>query len=340
MGGVLDQRQTQSQAGLDAVRKALDERVSRIIGNEPLVIYVTGSFGRMEARYPSGSDLDVFLLYAPRNGDPNASIGRLRWYGLAAEIIAVAKDLRFEPFSGDGEYLKVHNVRQIGEQLGSRHEDAENGFTARLLLLLESKYVFNEELYSALLLETIGFYFGDRAANREQFRPTALVNDILRYWRTLCLNYEHRRNQRRSASDEPSGQADFRAASALENLKLRFSRLATCFSLIAVLAPQADGVSPERVRELCKLIPTERWAMAASAGPIDRRYEAQEVVERLLLAYEGFLELVADERELLDRLSEHNERKAVRERGTEFGDLVAKLLQLVAPPAELRRMLV
>lgn len=64
------------------------------------------------------------------------------------------------------------------------------------------------------------------------------------------------------------------------------------------------------------------------------------MVERLLRAYEDFLELVADESALLGRLSEYNERAAVRERGNVFGDLVASLLQLVAPPSELRRMLV
>lgn len=160
MDGVLGGRREQSQAGLDDVRAELDARVPGIIEDQPLAIYVTGSFGRMEARYPRGSDLDLFLLYAPRDRNPDAGIDRLRWYRLAAEIIAITEALSFKPFSGDGEYLKIHNVWRVGEQLGSRHEDAENGFTARLLLLLESKYLFNEELYGALLLETIGFYFG------------------------------------------------------------------------------------------------------------------------------------------------------------------------------------
>jgi len=122
MGDVLEQRRDQSQAGLDEVRAELDARVSGIIEDEPLAIYVTGSFGRMEARYPRGSDLDLFLLYAPRNRDPDAGIDRLRWYRLAAEIIAITEDLSFKPFSRDGEYLKIHNVWRVGEQLGSRHD--------------------------------------------------------------------------------------------------------------------------------------------------------------------------------------------------------------------------
>src|SRR5262249_1826494 len=151
----------------------------------PLAVYVTGSFGRLEARYPRGSDLDVFFLYAPPD-DPlgTKELERLTWFRLIAGVIEAAGSLDFEPFSRDGEFLKVHNVKRVGQELGSRHEDAENGFTARVLLLLESQYLLNEALYDELVLETIGFYYGDFATNRERFRPHALVNDILRYWRT------------------------------------------------------------------------------------------------------------------------------------------------------------
>lgn len=107
-----------------------------------VVVYITGSFGRLEASYPAGSDLDIFFMYRPDQRDPTAELSRLEWFELISAVITVGRRLDFAPFSKDGEFLKAHNVFHIGNELGSRHEDANNGFTARLLLLLEGQYLF------------------------------------------------------------------------------------------------------------------------------------------------------------------------------------------------------
>jgi hypothetical protein len=333
---VLDERKRQSLEGLRDVRSSL-EQSSAWVETHRVAIYVTGSFGRLEARYPSGSDLDVFLLYAPGDEPRDRDLPRLVWFRLIAAVITTAADLKFPEFSRDGEFLNAHNVKRVGQQLGSRHEDADNGFTARLLLMLESQYLLNENLYDELLLETVGFYYGDFATNREGFRPHALVNDILRYWRTLCLNYEYNRNRRRSATDEPVAQTQFRASSALDNLKLRYSRLALCFSMIAVLASEPDGITSDRVCALCGLVPAERWTVAADRDPSGR---AEEVVDHLLADYEQFLVLAADEQEILARLGNPEERKALRRRAAGFGDSVFELLRLVVPAEHFRRLVV
>lgn len=243
-----------------------------------MTLYVTGSFGRLEARYDQsdrdkGSDLDVFFMYMPDDGSTR-DLSRLAWFRLIARVIDVAERLKFKPFSRDGAFLKAHNVFHVGSELGSSNEDAENGFTARLLLLLEGRPLANDPLFDQVLLETIRFYFRDFADKRETFRPYVLINDILRYWRTLCLNYEHAREGRRAklnrtlvcieadnSLDKHTKQAlseekdvDFRAESALDNLKLRYSRLALCFSMVALLASHPNGTTPERVRELCQTV--------------------------------------------------------------------------------------
>ena len=287
---VLEARRKQSEAGLLDVRDALLDALPRF-REERVTLYVTGSFGRLEARYdPSnpdtGSDLDVFFMYMPEDGSTH-DLSRLAWFRLIAAVINVAQRLNFKPFSRDGEFLKAHNVFHVGSELGSSDEDAENGFTARLLLLLEGRPLANDDLFDDVLLETIGFYFRDFANNREEFRPYALINDILRYWRTLCLNYEHTRATKRCRAQkalelieadhelnteskqlrsEQAGE-DFRVASTLENLKLRHSRLALCFSMIALLASDPAGIRPERVAEMCGTIPSQRWALAAERDP-------------------------------------------------------------------------
>jgi hypothetical protein len=337
MGSVLDERREQSDRGLTDIREALVEALANVQTNN-VVVYITGSFGRLEARYPVGSDLDVFFLYMPGDRDARAELPRLVWFQLIAAVIDVARKLDFKPFSRDGEFLKAHNVFHIGNELGSRNEDADNGFTARLLLLLEGRYLVNEALYDDVLLEVIRFYYRDFADKRERFRPYALINDILRYWRTLCLNYEHQRSTKREAAgDDEQAIAEFTASSALDNLKLRYSRLALCFSMIAVLVSEPDGLSQESMRDLCGTVPSHRWALAAGR---DASGQAEALVPHILAAYEEFLVLVADEEKILDRLGSQDPRRELRQKAGEFGDLVFELIKHVAVTEEQFRRLV
>ncbi|HTW43163.1 MAG TPA: hypothetical protein VMD79_12690 [Solirubrobacteraceae bacterium] len=333
-------RRKESEEGLALVRQQAAEHLSSIVSDEPLAIYVTGSFGRLEARFPEGSDLDLFFLYGPRDRSHEKRPSQLTWFELAGELIRIARRLRFEEFSRDGAFLQAHNVWHIGRQLGSQHEDSENGFTARLLLLLESRYVLNEHLYRRFMEETIGFYYGDYSANRGTFRPTFLINDILRFWRTLCLNYEHKRNRKRSDSAVENDNAPWRADSALDNLKLRFSRLSTCYSMVIALAAEPTPVGPERVLELCSTAPTDRWSIAAQHASAGAAAEAGAKVEQILEAYDAFLELMGDEDALRERLTSHAERASTRRRAAAFGQLVSEFLLTTCQGDQLRTLLI
>jgi hypothetical protein len=310
------------------------------VGAEPLAIYVTGSFGRLEARFPKGSDLDLFFLYGPDDGSDKTRLSQLTWFELAGEVIKIARDLDFEDFSRDGAFLQVHNVWHIGRQLGSQHEDAENGFTARLLLLLESRYVLNETLYERFMSETIGFYYGDYPANRDTFRPTFLINDILRFWRTLCLNYEYKRNRTRSQGRANNEEAEWRAESALDNLKLRFSRLSTCYSMVIALAAEPTPVAPERVLELCRTAPTDRWRVAAENAAGDTKAHAEAKFSEILDHYDHFLEMMSDEATLFERLFSHDARDRTRHDASNFGQIVSEFMQVTCQDDQLRTLLI
>lgn len=333
-------RRKESEEGLSRVRGEAASRLSKIVGGEPLAIYVTGSFGRLEARFPQGSDLDLFFLYGPNDGSPKSRLSQLTWFELAGELIGIARDLEFEEFSRDGAFLQVHNVRRIGEELGSQHEDAENSFTARLLLLLESRYVLNEDLYLRFMAETIGFYYGDYPANRGTFRPTFLINDILRFWRTLCLNYEHKRSSKRSEQGSDDPNAAWRADSALDNLKLRFSRLATCYSMVIALAAEPTPVTPERVLELCLTAPTDRWITAAEQASSSNKASARAKVGEILDLYGYFLELTAGEDALRKQLASHAERENTRRKAAEFGQVVSEFMLATCRSDQLRTLLI
>ena len=78
-----------------------------------------------------------------------------------------------------------------------------------------------------------------------------LLNDILRYWRTLCLNYERDRA-------EP-GKAWWK-----RNLNLKFSRKLTVFS--TVLAIIAKGMStPAHFGRIAGKVPLQRLGFALDA---------------------------------------------------------------------------
>jgi hypothetical protein len=333
-------RRKESEEGLWLVRDAAAERLSPIVGDEPLAIYLTGSFGRLEARFPKGSDLDLFFLYGPTDHSPKTRLSQLTWFELAGELIRIGRELDFEEFSRDGAFLQVHNVWHIGRQLGSQHEDAENGFTARLLLLLESRYVLNEDLYEQFMRETIGFYYSDHQTNRGTFRPTFLINDILRFWRTLCLNYEHKRNRKRIEDDTDDERAAWRAESALDNLKLRFSRLSTCHSMVIALAAEPTPVGPERVLELCRTAPTDRWGIAARHTVGRAVAEATSKVAQILEGYEYFLELMGEEDVLLERLASHSERDLTRRKAAAFGQVVSEFMLTTCQGDQLRTLLI
>jgi hypothetical protein len=334
------QRREQSAGGLGKVRERAAECLPEIVKGEPLAIYVTGSFGRHEGAFPEGSDLDLFFLYDPPDGDPDSTFSRLTFFELATELIRLGRELGFPEFSGDGEYLVVHNVRYIGEQLGSPIEDAENVFTARLLLLLESQAIYGDELYEQMLRTVIGFYFEDFDQNAGSFRPTFLLNDISRFWRTLCLNYENKRRTKHREAEEQDGGENWRAKSALENFKLRFSRLSTCFSMVAALGSEPTPVTAQRVFELCRTSPSQRWDVAVANAPQGRQDRAGALRNEMAKLYEFFLEQTADKEKALAALAEHNERTELRERANRYGELVSELLIATCTDEQRRTLLV
>jgi hypothetical protein len=212
-----------------------------------LCVFAAGSLGRFETGRVS--DLDVFLLcHSPRRKSASQrSVSRLAEIQAFADLINVNDSLSLPPFSGDGRYLKVHEVDDLINATGDSRDDSENLFTTRLLLLLESKPLCNDAMYSDVIRRVMEMYFRDGRGKRN-FRPLFLLNDILRYWRTLCLNYERDRR-------EPD------KAWWKRNLNLKFSRKLTIFS--TVLAIIAKGMStPSAFKTISGKVPLQRLAYA------------------------------------------------------------------------------
>ena len=103
--------------------------------------------------------------------------------------------MSFPKFTNDGKYLEILFADEMLSSLGGRQDDHMNYFTSRMLLLLESHPVLNKDAYYSITKKVIRSYFRDFDYYPDTFRPTFLINDIIRFWKTLCLNYEYDRNR-------------------------------------------------------------------------------------------------------------------------------------------------
>lgn len=242
----LQSRIKHSQEFLQAVRTAAKKEKIGCGGD--IGVFAAGSLGRFETG--RRSDLDIFF-FTHRDGRKlsERSLSHLQEIEIFSELIRLNKNLDLPNFSGDGMFLKVHEIDDLINATGDTRDDSENLFTARLLLLLESQPLVNDALYKSAIDRVIENYFRD-GKGRKDFRPLFILNDLLRYWRTLCLNYERDRSMLKPWWKK--------------NLNLKFSRKLTVFSavlgIVSGLASSSSGM-----HQMAKSIPLERLAKALDA---------------------------------------------------------------------------
>lgn len=239
---LLQDRFSHSKEFLCEVRGVLNEMPCGKLRD--VCVFAAGSLGRFEAG--RRSDLDVFFLaHSDSRGELARSVTRLQEIEVFADLIKLNEKLHLPAFSGDGQYLRVHEVDDLINATGdSSRDDNENLFTARLLLLLESKPLSNDSLYEASIRRVVDNYFRD-GKGRKDFRPLFLLNDVLRYWRTLCLNYERTRTLQK-----PWWKT---------NLNLKFSRKLTVFSTVLAIVSERIKTTDDFV-SFAREIPLKRLA--------------------------------------------------------------------------------
>jgi predicted nucleotidyltransferase len=315
VGNVLDKRSESTSQRLETLRNALADATARVEGKA--CVYATGSFARGEAS--QFSDLDLFIVGG--GSKEERSLRRLDEICLKADLIRVTRDLAIPEFSGDGEYLSHFTVDELIDGLGKPEDDATNTFTARLLLLLESRPLLGEEVYNDVIGQVVSAYWRDYEDHKTEFMPAFLTNDILRLWRTFCVNYEAR------TATEP---AEKKAKRKLKNFKLKHSRLLTCYSGLVYLLSvyrRTGTVTPEDAIAMVKMTPTHRLRWLTTQ---EQSNEISALVDGLLEKYEHFLSRTDENEEsLVKTFLDSSQSRMLVGSAYEFGDKVFELMEKI-----------
>jgi hypothetical protein len=302
----------------------LKEAENLIVGKA--CVYATGSFGRLEAG--ERSDLDLFIVVdtqkprGPKAGRVGALDG-LDEIKLKYHLIKAVENGNIARFDGGGKYLAVHTVGDFTGNLGSPEDDAKNTFTGRLLMLLESKPLLESGIYAKAVGNVTEAYFIDYHDNKASFIPAFLINDIMRMWRTFCVNYEYYRTK---------GSVK----SKVKLLKLKYSRMLTCYSAIVFLLAlfvRNGSVRPSDVGQMVRLTPTQRLeAIGGSAfwAPSPPPPSLPSLAREALQLYSEFLELV-HRTDVSEQYVRHE--KEWRSKSLQFRDKLANLIDVIAHSA-------
>jgi hypothetical protein len=305
--------------------------------SEVVCAVATGSFGRLEAG--PHSDLDVFLVSRSKEvPGPNDTkilkpeISNLELILVKAKLIEANSAAKLKKFDADGNYLTLYTIEELIERIGKPEDESSNSFTSRLLLLLEGRPLFGEDIFHEAIERVLGSYWRDFGGREKSFAPAFLCNDILRLWRTFCVNYEARTS---------STPIEMKLKRRAKNYKLKYSRMLTCYStLLAILRQHGSTgtVSLDDMKRISSQTPLERVVAlrdSFSAG------EAHAALTKMLVEYETFLEVTdRSSDELEQQFADQQRQRELLQKSYVFGDTVFECITQIGAGSRLHRMLV
>jgi predicted nucleotidyltransferase len=298
------------QESQELINKLKDQiKIIEAIDANNITIFVAGSLGRME--FGIKSDIDFFLIAEER-------VNKLKNIEILGQLINLNHQLKLPEFSNDGRFLRIHCLDDMIIKTGSPNDDHENLFTTRILLMLESRAILNEDLYQNALKKIIKNYFKDKKGH-EDFFPIYLLNDILRYWRTLCLNYEMIRFDKTKPWRK-------------KNINLKYSRMLTVFATVLPILT-LSSISEENILHIFELCPWERLAYGLD-NLNDEKYLSK--YEQIMTKYEMFLKSKEN-----DDININVDLKHTLDEGAElFSDFLFEVLTNEKIPKKLRKYLI
>jgi hypothetical protein len=179
-----------TMAGLEGRRP----RLAELKHDSDAAVVLMGSWGRSEVT--SGSDDDFMVLV---DGPPRDTI---------EPSIEAVKTILDQAPGDQGIFGEPVSSNLLVDNIGLDRDDNRN-LSRRMLFLLESVAATGDDAYSSGRARVLERYLDQSV---KDFRPPRfLLNDIVRYWRTMCVDF---------AGKEREGPEKW----GLRNAKLRTSR--------------------------------------------------------------------------------------------------------------------
>lgn len=307
---------------LDLLRKELYPLVP---SETTLVIY--GSLARHE--FTDQSDVDWTLLV---DGAANAE-----HQNVARRIESRLREKRLKVPAAGGPFGNLTFSHDLIHKIGG-DDDSNHNTTQRLLLLLESTPIGRpDDAYDRVVGNVLARYIEEDliGPGDSPYRvPRFLLNDVVRYWRTMAVDFAHKRRARAAKGW------------ALRTAKLRMSRklmyaagLVSCYSCDYGFAAERRRYQPRRRERATQHILdhlsglVRKTPLDIVAGAVLCYFgEISGAAGKLFGAYEEFLGLLND-RDRRDHLNELPPEKAdddaeyvkVRELGARFQDALTTI---------------
>lgn len=212
------------------------------IASQIQTIAAAGSLGRMEA-CQEVSDADLIIVLSD-SIDPKSDQA-INIYNFVWEFL---KPLKLNQPKVTGVFAKPTTQKELTSSIGKAKEEYDI-YSKRLLFLLETQPLYKDSNYTALIHAIVERYADKYVKNDSKKEWTLLLNDLIRYFRALAVNY----------------QWDFENEVekwAIRNVKLRHSRL-VMYSGLLMLLGEASKERQDKVSWLQKQLkktPLERLA--------------------------------------------------------------------------------
>lgn len=254
--------------------------------NKQLAVVLAGSFGRKEAS--ERSDVDALVLFEDdlpqRARIEKALLGRLE---------EVVKDLNKERgfqlrMALPGAFSNSCVLEKLLRNIGGNNE-TNHLLTQRISLLVEGQGISTHSFFKNARRQILLKYLKElQPVGR---RPIFLVNDLARYYRTVCVDYEYKKNE-------------VRKPWAIRLIKLRHSRklfyFSALFPVLESMAMSKESLQNTRwiQQQFLDYTPLERIVLLLKKYGKAQHWE-------MLIQYNSFLELLAskERRAALDTIS-------------------------------------
>lgn len=268
---------------LEAAKQAVSEALCPNPGddnpdcsNQCLDIVLCGSFGRQEVTQQS--DFDYLIVAHEVVDDPDLILA----FRDAAE--KAERELGLATAGRTGIFGGLVSAAEMVDRIGLE-DDTNADLTHRLVLLEESVPLLNEERHRKLIRVILERYLIEYRKAPKRGVPRFLLNDVVRYWRTIAVDYQAKRW--RKLDQEKAG---------LRYFKLRSSRkLAFAGTLIALFMPRIldQAVTVELLYKQFSMPPLARLAQLHAYLP--ESSQALEALRALLVIADRVIQYLDDE---------------------------------------------